>query len=424
MKRLELLVFILLSLLYMPSCNSSYLDEPPLSPEESGSEGKVKLSVLSNGSEILNDGVVTYYAHVDQLGNMAAGHNVEPLFITSAPCKLDVRITVPNNNLERIQWCGITPTCEDLNAGVHVRSVDMDNNKKSFMQLHAYFKKGSYASCKVEVEVLLNGKQERTFQLEYVYKEDDNDKESLYATPQNRSHVVAVEFTGQKCPNCPPMGRRLEELQKEYGKGFVIVAQHCWKNYSYSPSNMKSLYNADSESYANTLNINGLPTVTYNSMGTLGNSFFQSDMFNTPDLLECTGDVKASQETYKVTINIKTRLRNNRKDFVNGKNVNVLLWVLENEIIAPQWLGDTWDMQSPHKHVFRGCLNGIWGQSYDIGTVYSRSFELPKQDILNTENHEIITERTLIVKNAEILVLFLDADSHEILDAGLFPMKE
>ena len=74
-------------------------------------KGNNQISITSNGVEIKNNDVVTYTAKADIFDEMVAGHNTEPSFKSKTPCKLEVSITLPENDLQYLQWCGITKEC-------------------------------------------------------------------------------------------------------------------------------------------------------------------------------------------------------------------------------------------------------------------------------------------------------------------------
>ena len=131
-------------------------------------KGNNQISITSNGVEIKNNDVVTYTAEADVFGEMVAGHNSEPSFKSKTPCKLEVSITLPENDLEYLQWCGITKECLNYKEkGTYTRVKD--NVQEEAMEMHAHFKTQTYTTCKVLVDVNINGKAERTFFIEYIY---------------------------------------------------------------------------------------------------------------------------------------------------------------------------------------------------------------------------------------------------------------
>ena len=155
-----LLAFILTGSLL--SCS----DDTPSSPAEL----RPQFAIQSEGREILDGQTLVYHAHEDELfGDILAGHNSEPVFIPSKPCKLDVTITVPPSDIRYVQWCGLTKQCTNYEPGKsYTRSLPTTGTREA-MELHTYFKKGVFTECKVKVDVKVNNRPERTFYINYIY---------------------------------------------------------------------------------------------------------------------------------------------------------------------------------------------------------------------------------------------------------------
>ena len=131
-----------------------------------------QISIQSNGHEIKDGDVITYVAEEDELfGDIVAGHASEPSFIPTAPCNMEVTIHLPQSDIKNLQWCGITHECIVYEkAGSYTRSIENMGSKES-MEMHAYFNKGNFTECKVKVDVKINGKEERSFFINYVYSD-------------------------------------------------------------------------------------------------------------------------------------------------------------------------------------------------------------------------------------------------------------
>ena len=230
--------------------------------------------------------------------------------------------------------------------------------------------------------------------------------EDEYADAALRSPVVAVEFTGQRCRYCPDMARALKANQERYGKeNYIITALHHLSDFSSLPGKHVSLFHPEAEKYAASIDIHsGLPQLAYNTLGPTVSDLYLDQMFQEPDLLECTGTVSYTQDKHYV-IDLQTRLRRDRQEFVEGKQIDILFWALENDIVAFQ--DDNGKNTYPaHQHIFRGSINGTWGEPYEIGTHYSKTWKIP-QEVLEDANTEVV-------------VFFLDHDTRTILDAGQF----
>ena len=227
-----------------------------------------------------------------------------------------------------------------------------------------------------------------------------------FADPAFRSPVVAVEFTGQRCRYCPNLSRALKEHENHYGsENYIITALHSLEEYSLLPGRHVSLFNKEAQEYAASIEVHsGLPQLVYNTLGPKVSDLELTDKFLEDDLLECTGQVH-SADGKQLTIDIRTRLRRNQQKVIEGKQIDILFWALENDIVALQ--DDNGKFIYPaHQHIFRGSINGTWGESYTIGSTYRKTFAVPAA----------VSE----IKNTEVVVFFLDHESRTVLDAGRF----
>lgn len=201
--------------------------------------------------------------------------------------------------------------------------------------------------------------------------------EKKYAEPATRSPMVVVTFTGQRCRYCPNCMRGLLERQKEYGeKNYLIAALHHLKSYSLLPGNHVSLYHPETEEYAKSIGMpKGLPFFYYNTLGKESSDLELKDMYKEDDLLECSGEVFYNNNNEYV-VDIQTLLRSNQKEFVEGREVDILLWALENDVVALQDDNGKWTMPK-HQHIFRGSINGLWGEPFTIGESYKKTLPIP-----------------------------------------------
>lgn len=402
MKKFYYFLFASILTFVAAACSS---DEEPVE--------ELTVSILNNGTEIGDNEIIKYTAEKDLFGDYVAGSDTEPVIKASQPCKLEVAITIPKSELKYVQWCGVTHECEQFaESGTYTRVLKQMVNAES-MQMHAYFKKGISAKCNIKVVVKINDKTERTFYLSYEYvasEEDPEVDEDDYAKPALRSPVVAVEFTGQRCRYCPNLSRSLKAWEDKYGKeNYIITALHHLEEYSLLPKNHVSLYNAEAKEYAASIKVHGgLPQIAYNTLGPTVPDEKLDEMFKLDDLLECTGKVQFNEKKEYV-IDIHTRLRSNQKNAIKGKKIDILFWAMENDIVAFQDDNGAWTYPG-HQHIFRGSINGTWGEPYQIGSSYKGTKAIPSS--------------VSVLANSEVVVFFLDNQTKTILDAARFSVSE
>ena len=233
---------------------------------------------------------------------------------------------------------------------------------------------------------------------------------SAYAEPAFRSPLVAVEFTGQRCRYCPDLSRALKEKQEKYGEeNYIIAALHNLEEYSKLPSSHVSLFNEECKKYAASIEIHtGLPQLVYNTLGPAVSDHLLDDMFKEDDLMECTGNVWYNDNNEYV-FDVNTRLRRNRLDFIKDKKIDILFWALENDIVALQDDNGKWTFPA-HQHIFRGSINGTWGERFEIGSAYKKTWTVPSS--------------VSVLDNSEVVAFFLDRETKTIYDAARFKVSK
>ena len=127
------------------------------------------ISILYNNEEVKNNEVISYEAKQNEFGEIVAGEEGEPVFVPKSTCKLEVAVTLPEQDFCTLQWCGITGSCAFLEtADTYVRVAEKFA-KQDPLGMEAFFTK--YGSCLVKVNVKANDKQERVFYIQYNYPE-------------------------------------------------------------------------------------------------------------------------------------------------------------------------------------------------------------------------------------------------------------
>ncbi len=130
-------------------------------------------------------------------------------------------------------------------------------------------------------------------------------------------------------------------------------------------------------------------------------------MYEEADLLACKSEAKVNDD--KIDIHLQTKLREDRQDFIKDKEIDLIFWIKESKIQALQ-MEESGKLSYPlHNNIFRGSLNGVWGEPYTIGKTYNKSFKLAKA-ITNVENTELV-------------ILFIEHKSQLILDAKVISLK-
>ena len=214
-----------------------------------------------------------------------------------------------------------------------------------------------------------------------------------------KSNIVVFDFTGQSCTSCTGTIERLEEAKKYLSPNLIAVALH-------SAAKSTSQFICDEVAYYNKHhNIGQGPKCVLNNISSTDCSLPElANAVNRPPLLESS--LNLNSENGRIEVNFDSRSIKGQEDKLSGVPLNVLFLVIENNVVGRQSrLGDNYN----HMHILRGALNGLWGEKYELGTKYIRSFALPAK-VKNRSNCEVVA----IVLKAEGDKEFIDAVKVEV----------
>ena len=154
-----------------------------------------QLQVTCNGKEVAEGEKLTFYAAMDDFGEISAGPAMDPTFKNTTDADFDLTVEVKTSDNAKnggLNWCGITIMCQDIKGGYEKRTAKL--KVKGFglsMQLHGYFPKGKFDTYEAEVTVWKGSEKLLTFTEVFVY--DGKDHTGI-------DHVSAsqpVRFDGQ-----------------------------------------------------------------------------------------------------------------------------------------------------------------------------------------------------------------------------------
>lgn len=228
-------------------------------------------------------------------------------------------------------------------------------------------------------------------------------------------NVLLMDFTGWQCVNCPYAAEVANGLVSRYGSHVIVVSMHP-EGISFTDPGASGPDFATTEAMEYLKAFGGsvqssLPTGVIDGQQYEGSYFlnYQSWAAAVTDRLNV--DVEYSMEMKASTTSCTVDLTKNGDD---SRNVNVVIWLLEDSIVAPQLKKEGGaDANYVHRHVFRKCLNGsdIWGEPVDMESGDGRveaTYKLPSLD----------------GSNFVIVAVAVDAETHEVLQAEEVELKQ
>lgn len=176
--------------------------------------------------------------------------------------------------------------------------------------------------------------------------------------------VLLEDFTGQMCSNCPNAHELATEMHADYGENLIIVSMHAGGLSLPVVNNTPyvGLMTPVGNDYANEFGVEVYPSGLVNRKG--GVLALDSWRAKVHEAIQEESDLgmDVHAEIADGVLNVTTDLV--ALDAVKGK---LQLWVLEDSIVSVQFLptGGA-DLNYVHNHVFRGTVNGTWGEDISL----------------------------------------------------------
>lgn len=210
---------------------------------------------------------------------------------------------------------------------------------------------------------------------------DENDRYIEAGEIQVSRKVLLEEFTGQRCVNCPMAHAIIERLEEQYGEDLVVVSIHAG---SFGIPSPFGLMQKEGDEYAARWDIVAYPEGVVDRTGTAMSmdswaAAIRTDIGKDTDIeIDLEAEVSPDQKTIYVTTNLLA------SENVSG---SLQLWVTEDDIHTLQYDGDRSIPDYIHNNVFRGCINGLWGQPVDLEAHKSQKFENSIEVVYDEKYH-------------------------------------
>jgi len=231
---------------------------------------------------------------------------------------------------------------------------------------------------------------------------------------ESERNVLLMDFTGWQCVNCPEAAKVANGLVDRYGSHMIVVSMHP-EGITFTDPGTTGPDFATQEAM-DYLKAFGGSVQTALPTGVIDGQQFSGSFF-----LDYPQWAAAVTERMKVDIDYSIEMEatsssctvNLSRSCADSRKVKVVMWLLEDSIIAQQLTKTGVEKEYAHRHVFRKCLNGsdIWGEevtfSYDEATVEA-TYELPE----------------LEGKGFVIVAVAFDAETHEVLQAEEVELKQ
>lgn len=229
--------------------------------------------------------------------------------------------------------------------------------------------------------------------------------------------VLAMDFTGMRCVNCPNAATTLHQSMEKYPGSVIVVGIHAQAASDFTlPIGPLDLRAPVSDVYYNYFKPAALPSASINGGTVLSGtelSIWTTTIDNeiskpAPADVALTSNYNA--ETRELTVDYTVTFNQ-----LYSPETSILLWITESDIIGPQMTTSGITLQYEHNHVLRASLNGDWGESLGSGFVTEQTL---------TGTASITLDENWVAENCEVVGFIFNTGDRAVQQAASVEVVE
>ncbi|MBL7925658.1 MAG: Omp28 family outer membrane lipoprotein [Bacteroidia bacterium] len=230
--------------------------------------------------------------------------------------------------------------------------------------------------------------------------------------------VLLEDYTGHKCPNCPAAAKIADTLSNYiYKDRVVVVGLHVSTSFA-SPS--PGLFSNDYRTTAGTdldnffqISLSGLPKGMVNRKGFPSQQHKISPTAWASEVaLNLQQPVEANIEitnTYNAASNeLTTQLQSKFLTDKSGTYFLNVMYVEDSVISAQLYPNNKIDTFYVHKHLFRGMINGTWGEQIAVD---------PQQDFISNKTYTVTLRTDVKPEKCKVIAFIYNDATKEVIQA-------
>ena len=183
-------------------------------------------------------------------------------------------------------------------------------------------------------------------------------------------NVLLEDYTGVRCVNCPAAGQVALNLQEQYEHRVVVLGVHAGPLASVPPTGIYPDFRTDEgTTWFTHFGFDSNPVGTVNRKLNGGVYAYQStewtdavaSALQEEAQVEMTPEVTFDNNTRKLDVNVKSKFLAE----LSG-TYSLTVCIMEDSIVGRQ---EGMGADYTHRHVFRGTINGTWGEDINTTTI-------------------------------------------------------
>lgn len=239
----------------------------------------------------------------------------------------------------------------------------------------------------------------------------EEDRYEPVRKPTIEKRMLLLEFTGNRCTNCPKGAAALHNIQNDYPGEVIVVGLHPeGGGPNTRPIGDQDFRCAEAQVMFEYYLPSGFPCAVFNgdkntistSYGTWSSTAYE--IFKEWDENSVSAGMGIIANTNYNPATREVEVEYSLDIYKNYSNpISILVWVMENDIIGYQLDGDVYVPDYVHNHVLRASLNGDWGQ------------QLPPLQLSEGATIDgkasIILDESWVAENCEIVIFTFQTDN-------------
>ncbi|MBO5086378.1 MAG: Omp28-related outer membrane protein [Paludibacteraceae bacterium] len=265
----------------------------------------------------------------------------------------------------------------------------------------------------------------------------EDDRLSEVSRPLTNRTTLLIEFTGNQCPNCPGAAMIADDLLDTIPNNVIVVGMHP-AGLSFTQPITPKVILQSKEAYDYLVEFGGnvstgLPVgvincTKFDDKYLQGSSQWTAQVFEQCYVeTECLIDLQHSidGDNHTVTASLITESK--------VDSVSLIFWLLESNIVGPQKMShdlvESYKERNPeakeqsgaitnyvHNHVFRACLNGLWGK--EIASLNGK-VDCPNcGPVYPSESCTFTIDKKYVVDNCSVVAVLVDTKTKEVIQAA------
>ena len=209
--------------------------------------------------------------------------------------------------------------------------------------------------------------------IEEPYKKDNSGNGNEPNPNVVTKRVLLEDYTGVQCPNCPAAGELAIDLQEQYGHDLIVLSVHAGGMSAPQPGNFPNFLTTDGTTWYTHFGFDSNPIGTVNRKLNGGTYAFQSTEWadaivtamQEEAMVEMTADIEYNESNRDLKVDITSKALAEMND-----TYSLVVCIMEDSIVGKQIINGVGTVNDyVHRHVFRGTINGTWGEEINTTAI-------------------------------------------------------